>query len=103
MTTIPASLFVEVTPSVLSAAGNAVDAIGLVLTKNTRVPIGTVVSFPDELAVADYFGPASHQAAIAEVYFGGYEGATAQPGSMLWTQYPAAAVSARTACIMFAA
>ena len=94
MTTIPASLFVEVTPSVLSAAGNAVDAIGLVLTKNTRVPIGTVVSFPDELAVADYFGPASHQAAIAEVYFGGYEGATAQPGSMLWTQYPAAAVSA---------
>ncbi len=94
MSTIPASLFVEVEPSVLSAAGEAVNAVAVVLTSSTRVPIGTVASFPDEEAVSSYFGSASKQATIGSVYFGGYTNATAQPASMLWTQYNQTAVPA---------
>lgn len=94
MSTIPADLFVEVTPSVLNAGGNAVSVIGLVLTESTRVPIGAVYSFSDDGAVASFFGSGSAQATFAAVYFDGYEGATAQPGALLYAQYPATAVAA---------
>lgn len=94
MSTIPADLYAQVTPSVLSASGNAVDVIGLVLTQNTRVPIGTVESFAGTPEIDDFFGPASHQATFCSVYFKGYNGATAQPGSILYAQYPLNAVAA---------
>jgi hypothetical protein len=106
MSTIPASYSVASTPSVISAGGNALDLIGLVLTKNTRVPIGQVLSFPSGPAVSSYFGPTSNEAVIANGgqtlagnpagtgYFGGYQGATAVPGALLFAQYPAVAVAA---------
>lgn len=94
MSTIPASELVSVTPSVISAAGTGFDIIGLILSTSTRVPIGTVASFPSEIAVSDYFGPSSKEAAVAAVYFEGFENATKTPGSVLFTQYNQAAVSA---------
>lgn len=94
MSTIPSSQIVSVTPSVLAAGGGGIQFSTIVLTQNARVPIGTVASFPTQLAVANYFGPASSQAAEATVYFDGFENATQTPSAMLWTQYNTASVSA---------
>lgn len=87
MTTIPASEIVAVNPSVLGAGGSALDMIGLMLTTSTRVPIGTVASFPDTDSVSSYFGPASAELAAAEIYFAGFTGASKLPGALLFAQY----------------
>ena len=84
----------NVIPSVLSAGGTGLNGIGLYLTTNTRIPVGIVASFDDELAVADYFGPASTEAAEAEIYFTGFEGASIQPSTLLIAQYNPNAVAA---------
>lgn len=94
MTTIPASTFVNVQPSVLSAAGDAIDLNGLVLTNGTRVPIGEVMSFASAAAVRDFFGIGSAEAIVAgggtgmgAGYFGGFRGSSLKPGEILFTQY----------------
>jgi hypothetical protein len=106
MSTIPYSYSVVSKPSVVSAGGTALNLNGVCLTKNTRVPIGQVLSFPTGAAVSSFFGPASAEAVIANGgqtlggnpagtgYFGGYEGATAIPGALLFVQYPVTAVAA---------
>lgn len=94
MSTIPASLLVNVIPNVLPAGGNALDLNGLVLTTSNRVPIGTVSSFPTATAVAQYFGSSSKEFSIAEVYFAGYTNASATPGALLFANYPQNAVAA---------
>lgn len=93
MASIPASAIVDVVPSVISAGGSALDLIGLCLTENTRVPIGTVPSFPSAATVSAYFGPTSVQAAQAAIYFAGFEGSNVLPGAMLFAQYNLAAVA----------
>ena len=52
ISTIPASTVVDVIPSVLNAGGSALDLIGLCLTPFKRTPIGSVLSFPTQAAVA---------------------------------------------------
>lgn len=94
MSTIPANLFVNVVPGVIGAGGNALDLNGLMLTTSTRVPIGTVANFPTAAAVQSYFGPSSHEAFLAGIYFAGYSGRSAVPAAMLVVQYPQNAVSA---------
>lgn len=94
MTTIPASDIVRVTPSVVSAGGTALDLNGLILTQNTRVPSGTVPSFPSPEAVAAYFGPESDEASIAGTYFLGFSNSTKKPGALLFAQYQPEATSA---------
>lgn len=92
---VPASQIVNVIPSVLSAGGNALDLIGLVLTQNTRVPIGQVIRLPnDGTSAASYFGSTAHETALASVYFLGPDNSTAKPAALLYAQYPFAAVSA---------
>lgn len=91
---IPASQIVSVTPSVINAGGQALDLIELMITKNTRVPIGTVPSFPTLAAVQQYFGATTTEAAAAAVYFNGFENSNKKPGALLFAQYPATAVSA---------
>ena len=88
--TIPASQLVNVIPGVISAGGAALQLSGLLLTTSTRVPIGQVLSFPSQLAVSAYFGPASQEATEASAYFGGYDNSTAKPAAMLFAQYPTA-------------
>ena len=84
---IPASQLVSIVPSVLSAGGTALDLIGVVLTPNTRVPIGQMQSFPTAASVSTYFGPTSQEAAVAAIYFLGFNGSTAKPGALLFSQY----------------
>ena len=40
MSTVPASLVVDVVPSVLSAGGTGLNGIGLMLSNGTRIPLG---------------------------------------------------------------
>lgn len=94
MSTIPADLFVAVNPSVLAVGGSALDMITLMLTTSTRVPIGTVMSFPDDDSVGTYFGLSSDEAAKAAIYFAGFTNAQVLPGSVLFAQYNTANVGA---------
>lgn len=87
MSTIPASRIVSVTPNVLAAAGTALDLNGLMLTTSTRPPIGTVPSFPSTQSVIDYFGASSSEAALAAIYFAGFDGSNVKPGAFLIAQY----------------
>ncbi|WP_334021433.1 DUF3383 domain-containing protein [Burkholderia orbicola] len=91
---IPASLIAPVTPSVISAGGSALDLVGIILTTNSRVPIGTVPTFPTKDAVSAYFGSTSLEAQLAAVYFGGFDNSNVKPGSLGFSQYPTAPVSA---------
>jgi hypothetical protein len=94
MTSIPASEIVGAQPSVIGAGGNALDLSGLVLTKNTRVPIGSVLSFASAPDVEDYFGATSNEAFLAGIYFAGFTNCNVLPGAMLFSQYPTAPVAA---------
>ena len=106
MSTIPADLFVADTPSVLSTGGSGLVLNGLLLSPSTRVPIGTVMSFSGGPAVSSYFGATSAEAlfaqggtnaagtALGSGYFGGFQGATILPGTLLVAQYNVNPVSA---------
>ena len=93
MSTIPASDIVGVIPGVINAGGRALDLNGLLLSNSTRVPLGSVLSFPSADAVSKYFGPGT-ELDLATIYFGGYTNSLAKPGAMLITQYPTAPVGA---------
>ena len=91
---IPASSIVNVVPNVLSAGGTGLDLSGLILTANTRVPIGQVLSFTSPAAVSAFFGPSAAETALAAVYFAGPNNATIRPAAFLFAQYPTVAVPA---------
>ena len=93
MSTIPFSQVVQVVPSVLSANGIAVDLNGLVLTQNALAPYGSVLQFADAAGVQSYFGANSDEAAVANIYFNGYQNGTQLPGSLLMTRYPETAIA----------
>lgn len=90
---IPASELVQVIPSVLGAGGAPLSMNGVIITEDASIPIGTVMSFPNATEVADWFGPSSNQAALADVYFDGYEGATQLPSALFFAQFNANAVA----------
>jgi hypothetical protein len=91
---IPASLIVNVIPGVLTAGGNPLSLNGLFLTEDINVPIGTVVSFPTAEAVADFFGPSTREAAMASIYFNGFDTKTSAPSAILFAQFNTVAVAA---------
>lgn len=92
--TIPAQQIVSVVPSVIGSGGSALVLQGLLLTTNSRVPIGQVLSFPTAAAVASYFGALSAEAAAANAYFLGFAGSSIKPGTILFAQYNQVAVPA---------
>ena len=94
LNSVPADYFVQINPEVLAAGGNGLELVGLVLTEGTRVPIGTIQSFSSLLSVGAYFGTTSVEYDTAAIYFGGFDNSNIKPGSILFAQYPTAAVSA---------
>jgi hypothetical protein len=101
MTTINASLFVANNPGVLAAGGSGLVLNGMLLTKSTRVPIGSVMSFGGPIAVQSFFGGVSAEYKFAgggtnlgSGYFGGFDTSTIKPGALLVAQYNPNAVSA---------
>lgn len=93
MNTIPASQIVQVTPNVLSAGGQALDIIGLILTTSTRVPIGTVQAFASDDDVGSYFGLSSDEYNAAQHYFLGFDNSNVKPSKVLYAQYNSADVA----------
>lgn len=94
MNSIPASAIVQITPAVLSAGGTALDLQGLLLTQNTRVPIGEVLEFTSSAAITDYFGGETDESNAGDIYFAGFDNSTKKPGSVLFMQYNEADVAA---------
>lgn len=92
---IPASQVVAVNPSVLSAGGSALDLSGLILTTSFRVPTGSVLSFANLDDVEDHFGSASNEAALAAIYFLGFDNSNRKPGALLFWQYATTAQGGR--------
>jgi len=92
--TIPASQIVQVNPGVLSAGGSALVLNGLVLSADAALAPGVVAPFADASSVSKFFGATSPEAAIANVYFRGYDNATLLPGNLIFARYNAAASSA---------
>ncbi len=92
--TIPASFYVDVIPGVIGAGQAGISLSELMLTTNTRVPIGTVLTFTSLAAVQAFFGATSNEAISAAVYFAGYTTATVSPGALLFAQYPTGNVGA---------
>ncbi|HEY6030510.1 MAG TPA: DUF3383 domain-containing protein [Gaiellaceae bacterium] len=94
MGTIPASQIVQVNPNVLAAGGQALDLVGVLLTTSAQVPIGAVQPFADADDVAAYFGSGSSEAALATIYFNGFDNSHVKPAKVYFAQYNTAAVAA---------
>lgn len=84
---ISASEIVNIIPSVLSAGGNSLDLNGVMLTANPRVPIDTLITFPDAASVTSYFGSGSQESALGSIYFKGFDNSTKKPGQLYFWQY----------------
>lgn len=93
---IPASQLVSVLPSVLGAGGSpiALNSVWLDNTGDTSIPIGTVQPFANLLAVQNWYGAGSAQAALAAIYFAGFIGCSQLPNVLYFAQYNTAAVAA---------
>lgn len=88
--TIPASDIVVVNPGVVGTGGNPLALNGVILTKNTLLPTGSVRSFASADSVANFFGPASAEYDIAQTYFLGFDNSTIKPGTLYFAPYVAA-------------
>ena len=91
---IPASAIVQINPGVIGGGGSALVLNGVILTNSAAVPIGAAQPFASATAVAAFFGPSSPEAALATIYFGGFDNSTVKPGNLLFAQYAAAPVAA---------
>lgn len=91
--TIPASAIVRINPGVLSAGCSALDLRGLIMTRDTAVPLGAVKPFSNPDDVKAFFGATTPEARYAEIYFSGYDNSPRKPGSLLFAQVNNAAVA----------
>lgn len=91
---IPLRKDVQINPGVLPAGGSALDLNGLVLTDSQYAPVGSVVTFTTKEDVSAYFGSASTEFSMAEIYFQGFNAATKTPGAMLFARYNTDAAAA---------
>lgn len=81
--TIPLSKDFSITPNVVTPAGSAVDANGLMLTDNELVPVGKVQSFYQSADVSALMGSTSREFLAAKQYFSGYDNSSVIPGELL--------------------
>lgn len=91
---IPLRKDIQINPGVLPAGGSALDLNGLILTDSGYAPVGTVISFTAKEDVAAYFGSASPEFSMAEVYFQGYDNSTKTPGALLFARFNPASAAA---------
>ncbi|EFH9742022.1 DUF3383 domain-containing protein [Escherichia coli] len=83
MSTIPLSVDFNITPNVVTPAGSAVDANGLMLTDNELIPVGAVQSYYSSSGVSALMGSESKEFLAAQQYFNGYENSSVIPGELL--------------------
>lgn len=94
MTSIPASELVLVTPSVLGAGSAALSLNSVFVTQDSAIPVGSVASFATSASVESFFGATSDEAAMAAVYFAGFNNATVLPSKLYFTRFNSADVAA---------
>jgi hypothetical protein len=92
--TIPASDIVVANPGVVSAGGNPLALNGVILSTSELLQTGTVRSFASPAAVSAFFGAASDEYAISQVYFLGNDNSTVKPGLLYFAPYAATARAA---------
>lgn len=85
--TIPASDIVVVNPGVISAGGSSLALNGVIMSKSTLLPTNSVQSFTSADAVKSFFGPASDEYALSQIYFLGYDNSTIKPGTILFAPF----------------
>jgi hypothetical protein len=83
MSTIPLSVDFNITPNVVTPAGDAVDANGLMLTDNELVPVGAVVSYFTAADISALMGSDSKEFLAGQQYFNGYDNSSVIPGELL--------------------
>lgn len=93
MSTIPLSKDFNITPNVVSPAGDALDANGLVLTDSNLIPSGSVRQFFSADEVSGLLGSDSREYQAAVVYFNGYDNSSVTPGTLLMTRTQGAAAA----------
>ncbi|MEZ1330409.1 DUF3383 family protein [Enterobacter asburiae] len=91
---IPLRKDIQINPGVLPAGGSALDLNGLILTDSAYAPVGSVITFTNKEDVAAYFGSASAEFSMAEVYFQGYDNSTKTPGALLFARFNPSAAAA---------
>lgn len=92
--TIPASQIVDITPRVISGGLSGLAFVGLLLTKNAKLPTNTAVPFYDASSVGEYFGTASSEYKLASVYFAGDINSNSKPQVLYFYRKVDASVSA---------
>lgn len=85
--TIPASDVVSVNPGVIGSGGNPLALNGVIMSKNTYLAIGSVPSFSGPDAVGAYFGAASTEYALAQIYFTGFDNSPVKPGTLFFAPF----------------
>lgn len=92
--TIPISQVVTINPGVIGTGGNPLALNGVFLSSDTKIPIGSLLSFPSADSVADYFGETSALAGLASNYFLSFENSQKKPQSMIFAPWITAATPA---------
>ena len=91
---IPASQLVNVTPSVLGSGGSPLALNAVFITRDNSIPLGAAYPFTGLAAVQSWFGSGSTEAALAAVYFNGYDNSQIKPATLYFAQSNSAVVSA---------
>lgn len=86
MSTIPLSKDFSITPNVVSPAGDALDANGLILTDSLLIPSGTVHEFYQASEVSALLGSTSKEYLASVIYFNGYDNSSVTPGTLLMSR-----------------
>lgn len=84
---IPLRKDVQINPGVLPAGGSALDLNGLILTDSAYAPVGGVLTFTSKDDVSKYFGSASNEFSMSEIYFQGYDNSSKTPGALLFARF----------------
>lgn len=80
---IPLSKDFQITPNVVSPAGTALEANGLVLTDNSLIPAGDIMEVYSAKDIGDLLGIESKEYRAAVTYFNGYRDSTVKPAKLL--------------------
>lgn len=91
--TIPLSVDFRITPNVVTPAGSALDANGLMLTDNELIPIGAVSEFTNARELAVLLGTDANEYKAAEIYFNGYNNSTVIPAKLMMSRVVTTAVA----------
>lgn len=91
--TIPLSVDFRITPNVVTPAGSALDANGLMLTDNELIPIGKVSEFTSASELATLLGTDASEYKAADLYFNGYDNSSVIPAKLMMSRVVEAEVA----------